>query len=105
MPPRKLLPTKPTQIKTEVDSARGIPSKVISSRNKSKDKLSNSNHSEDISSEHKEPEIDIQAAIEEMINESNSKIITIIQQRQENLVNLITQIDIVGNSPPKNIKK
>ena len=52
-----------------------------------------------------EPEIDVQAEIEEMLRESNEKILAVLQQRQENLYQTISQIDGIVNQPGKPQKK
>ena len=52
-----------------------------------------------------EPEIDVQAVIEEIIKESNEKIQAALQQRQEQLIQTISQVDSIANQPVKGQKK
>lgn len=96
---------KPQPGRNDGDSARGTPSKVISSRMKSKEKLSNHNEKDEHVNEPKEPEIDLQAAIEEAVAESNARIAAAILARQENLVMMINQIDTQNPPPPKPPRK
>lgn len=52
-----------------------------------------------------DPQIDIQAAIQEMLNESQQRINETIEKRQTNLLNSIIQCDNLANSPRKTGRK
>ena len=52
-----------------------------------------------------EPQIDIQAAIQEMLNESQQRINETMEKRQTNLLNSIMQCDNLSNSPRKTARK
>lgn len=97
MPPRKMMPQKGS----DLASSRGN-TKLGSSRNL---KGKNLHESKDNLQEPEEPEIDIKAAIEEMIAESNAKIAAALQARQENLVQIISQTDVAVSSPVKGTRK
>lgn len=93
MPPRKLLKT------TKGDENMHSNTKLTSSRNiKGK-------HDPKESTDNTEPEIDPMVLIEEMLKESNEKILAALQQRQENLSQTLASIDTSSSSPPKNTKK
>lgn len=92
MPPRKLIKN------TKGDESFRSSSKLVSSRTKGK------NDSKD-GLDNNEPEIDVMAAIEEMLRESNERIAAVLQQRQENLVQTISNVEVPAGSTPKGTKK
>ena len=96
MPPRKMVP------KTTKENENGKSSNKIQSGRGAKNKNS---HDSKEPVEAVEPEIDVQAEIEEMLRESNEKILAVLQQRQENLCQTISQIDGIVNQPGKPQKK
>ena len=94
MPPRKMMN------KTKDSESNKSSTKMLSGRMGKKNL-----HEPKEPVEPQEPEIDVQAAIEEMIKESNEKIQAALQQRQEQLIQTISQVDVIANQPVKGGKK
>ena len=86
--------------KTKDSESNKSSTKLVSGRPGKKNAHDKNEHVEN-----QEPEIDVQAAIEEMIKESNEKIQAVLQQRQEQLFQTISQVDSVANQPVKGQKK
>lgn len=85
MPPRKMNMTKqPSETK---------PSPTNQNKNTMGARQKSSSHIEEPKEEEGPPPIDIQAVIQECMLESNARIQEVLQNRQEQLMNKILQVD------------
>lgn len=90
MPPRKLIKN------TKADESTVNAGKLASSRMKGK-------HDVKEVQEPVEPEVDVMVLVEEMLKESSEKIAAALQQRQENLIQTLANVD--AGSTAKTPKK
>ncbi|OHT00910.1 hypothetical protein TRFO_32297 [Tritrichomonas foetus] len=91
MPPRKMAAAK-----AQPDHGPNRGQASASKKNTARDTPTN---------QAEEQQIDIQAAITEMLNESQQRISEALQNRQNNLLNMIMQCDNMVNSPRKTGRK
>ena len=98
MPPRRMAPPKETP--SQKQSARHP---APQNKNSKVHQIGKQGKIQDSPPE--EPEIDIQAILEECLRESNEKIQAELQARQERLINSIQQCDQTVSSPRKNQPK
>lgn len=86
-------------------SSKGQSDHSLSKSQSSTSKKNSGKDSNPQSAAPEDPQIDIQAAIQEMLAESQQRINETIEKRQTNLLNSILQCDNMANSPRKTARK